>query len=335
MSTKIFSSSYKDQKVVTIESEKLRVQFLPDIGAKMASVIYKPTGREILTQRAGEKYKLQPYDGNYCSGEGSGFDDMFPTIDEMHYHKDPWKGTKLPDHGEVWPLKWHFEKTDQSLYFKIAGIRLPYQLEKRIRFTTENTIRIDYKATNLSDFDMDYLWAAHLMLETEEGAQIFIPKDLKTAALTFCKSRFVGSYGTTVNWPEMKTKGGETFNASSIRARSTNDVLKYYFLEKLSEGWGIMKLPSDNTLVGISFPAEKVPYLALLHNEGGSHDIWGMDYYNFYFEPCTAAFDRPDIAGLHSMNSVLKANSTEEWFLNIVVDQKNNFTKVNQEGNII
>jgi hypothetical protein len=84
MQTRVYESTYKDQPAVTIESDNIAAQFLPGIGAKMASLRYKPLDLELLVQRPGVAYLTQPYDGDYVAGECSGFDDMFPTIDACY-----------------------------------------------------------------------------------------------------------------------------------------------------------------------------------------------------------------------------------------------------------
>jgi hypothetical protein len=97
-------SKYKDKKSIVVENNRLRAEFLPDPGGKMVSLIDKGTGYEFLIQRNNELYRDQSFDGVYVDGECSGFDDMFPTIDVCNYESDPWKGVKMPDHGEVWSL---------------------------------------------------------------------------------------------------------------------------------------------------------------------------------------------------------------------------------------
>ena len=68
----IYASQYKDQPAITIESDAIRAQFLPSIGSKMCSLVYKPLQRELMVQNPSEKYLLQPYDGHYESAECSG-----------------------------------------------------------------------------------------------------------------------------------------------------------------------------------------------------------------------------------------------------------------------
>ena len=101
---------------------------------------------------------------------------------------------------------------------------------------------------------------------------------------------------------------------------------KYYFKNKLSDGWCAVRYP-DGTVFGLSFPEQKVPYLGILHNPGGWRDI-----YNIFLEPCTAPFDRPDVANLRGQGSVVKAHSIYEWHLNITVDTAPTVQRINSEG---
>ena len=107
MRSTITPSRYKDQPAITLESETIVAQFLPDVGAKLCSLIYKPANLELLLQRPNETYRLAPYDGDYVAqGECSGFGEMLPSIDRSFYEGYPWRGTPIPDRGEVWSLPW-------------------------------------------------------------------------------------------------------------------------------------------------------------------------------------------------------------------------------------
>ena len=78
-------SKYKNKKSIVLESTKIRAEFIPDPGGKLASFINKETGYEYMLQRKNEKYLEQPFSGVFVDGECSGFDDMFPTIDTCKY----------------------------------------------------------------------------------------------------------------------------------------------------------------------------------------------------------------------------------------------------------
>lgn len=94
---KINKSFYKDIPSTVLENESLKVQILPEIGAKISSIYSKKHDYEFLVQAPGKKYRKQNYEGTYVLGECSGFDDMFPTIDRCYYGEYPWAGTPLPE----------------------------------------------------------------------------------------------------------------------------------------------------------------------------------------------------------------------------------------------
>jgi hypothetical protein len=326
METMIKESQYKDQSAIIFGNGHLSTVFLPNQGAKMASLRELSNDKEYLTQRISDKYRVQKYDGNYLAGENSGFDDAFPTIDQYFYESYPWQGTKLPDHGELWTLNFKWKAEKDKLIFETNGVRLPYHFKKSVSFESENTIVIQYVLTNLSEFDMDFLWSGHMMLNVEEGGQVAIDKNLKTAFITYSKTGLPGKYGDTFIYPDAPCGEGKIFKVDKIRPIEEGDILKFYLMEKATKGYVSLTYPKSSRKIELQYPPDKVPYLALMHNERGSKDIWDCDYYNFFIEPCTAPLDRPDVANLHKCGSILKAKSEFSWYLKISVNQYKLFT---------
>lgn len=316
MAAKIHPSTYKDQPALTIESETVAARFLPTIGAKLASLVYKPLDYELLVQRPGEKYLLQPFDGDYVAGECSGMDDMFPTIDTCYYDRYPWEGTKMADHGEVWSLDWDYDLQDERLYFGVSGVRFPYRLEKWASFPNPETLRIDYRLTNLSSFGFDFLWAAHPMINLEEGAGLVLPEGISRIVHTFHMGGNFGRYGDEYPWPEAALPGGEAIDFRKLRPKSTRQTYKYYIKGSMPSGWCALTYPTRNFSLRLSFPVERVPYLGILPNEGGWQDL-----YNIFLEPCTASFDRPDAARYRGEGSHLPAKATLDWYLNFTLHE--------------
>jgi len=131
MTGTIRPSRYKDQPAITLESETIAAQYLPGVGAKMCSLIYKPVSLELLLQQPNETYRLAPYDGDYVAqSECSGFGEMCPSIDRCFYEGYPWRGTPIPDHDEVWSIPWAWDEQSGRLHLRTHGVRFPYRLEK-------------------------------------------------------------------------------------------------------------------------------------------------------------------------------------------------------------
>lgn len=317
MSVKIYPSQYKDQNAISIESSLILAQFLPGIGAKLSSLVYKPRNLELLVHRPDPKYRIAPYDGDYVAqGECSGLDDMFPSIDRCYYERFPWQGTLIPDHGEVWSLPWECRIESDRLHFSVHGVRFPYQLEKWVSLRDEGALHIDYRVTNLSGFDFDFLWAAHPMFVLEEGAQVRLPGGVHHIVTAFSATGSMGKYGEVLDWPDATLPGGQTLDLSRMRPASVRQASKYYIKGKLPEGWCTLTYPKSMLDLTLSFPVESVPYLSLLPNEGGWQDL-----YMIFIEPATASFDRIDAARLRGEYSTVKAHSTYAWYLELGVEE--------------
>jgi hypothetical protein len=329
MTTKVSRTSYKDQPAVTIETGQVSAQFLPGVGAKLASLVYKPHDFELLVQRPDPIYRMQSFDGDYVAGECSGLDDMFPTIDTCFYDRYPWDGVKMADHGEVWSLAWDHAIHDDRVHFGTYGVRFPYQLDKWVSFTAENILRLDYRLTNRSAFDFDFLWAAHMMINLEEGVELVLPSGVKTIAHTFSMNAPFGQYGTEYDWPVARLADGSPYDLRWMRPKTARQAYKYYLKGRLLEGWCGLRYPRSNFSLALSFPVSQVPYLGVLPNEGGWQDL-----YNIFLEPCTATFDRPDVARYREENSTIQAHSVLEWHLNISLAEGCHFTRVRENGEV-
>jgi hypothetical protein len=330
MDIKIYKSAYKDQEALTLESDVLKAQFLPHIGSRMCSLIYKPLDLELLTQRDNKEYRMQSYDKDYLKGECSGFDEMFPTINEDYYQEYPWKGIKIPDHGEVWALPWDLSMEEDKIVMQVNGIRFPYKLKKVVSFLDESILRIGYELINPSPFDLDYLWAAHAMFILEEEAEIILPPGVDKIISTMSYSDRLGSYGDEFSWPAFMGKDGKVEKLNIIRPRSFKDSSKYYIRGKMPQGWCALRYPYSSIILALSFPKDTVPYLGILPNEGGWQDL-----YNIFLEPCTSSFDSINAAKLRGQCSSIPAGSNISWYLNITVSDIRDFSSVDSKGRLV
>jgi len=316
---KIIDSLYKDVPSVVLESNDLQVSILPRYGAKIASIYSKKQDFEYLVQNPGETYRKQNYDGSYVLGECSGFDDMFPTIDQCFYEDFPWKGTVLPDHGEVWSLEWESSVIERGLMLAVSGVRLPYRLEKILSIDNQDTLKMEYRLFNSSPFPINFLWAAHVMINIMEGTRLILPPSSKSAMAVFSKSGRIGRYGDTFSWPFPDISIKED-RLDVSRSTSVEDMEKYYMKDPLDEGYCLLDYP-DGKKLRLGFSPDTVPYLGILMNENGwnNNGTWEK-LYNIFLEPCTASMDRVDVAVLRGQCSVLPPNGEYKWELSISMD---------------
>ena len=307
MQVKVSSGDYKGLKTVTVENEAVSISIVPQLGSKIVSLKLKTVNTEYVFQKV-SPLNLEPYDGNYTQGEMCGFDDMFPTIDTGYYDRFPWKGVLMPDHGEVWPLTWTTELSHDSAVFSVHGIRFPYRLSKKIS-VEDNSVLVQYKVQNKTSYDMDYLWCGHFMLAAETGSKFDIYDNDTEMITTYSKSGSIGSYGDSFRFPFVTLPDGSEYDVSILRDSSYQDFQKFYFKHPLRTG-RIALLHPNGRKIEVSFDPTKTPFAALLQSENGDYNVQCA-----FIEPCTAPFDSPLAARLRNLQSVLKGDSTTEWYI--------------------
>ncbi len=211
----------------------------------------------------------------------------------------------------------------------MVGVRFPYRLEKWVWLASDSILRIDYKLTNLSPFDFDFMWSAHTMINLEEDSELLLPPDVSRIISVLSLNGTLGSYGDEFPWPVIMQPDGQQRDLSRLRSPSAKNAEKYYVKGKLSTGWCALKYHRSEFALALSFPATTVSYLAILPNEGGWRNL-----YNIFLEPATAAYDRLDVARLHKMVSTVRAQSSYHWYLNITLTDQVDFDRVDESGRV-
>ena len=152
-------------KTIFLENKFLCVEIIPELGGRISSVIFKPTGKEWvwsnpqLTTRKVEKGSS--YDDNWQGG----WEELFPNdaIEEFSW------GTGR-DHGELWFNSWNLTQNDK---FK-ATLTID-NLESDSKFTkiidiSESSMNVKYKGQ--IPFDDYFLFKLHLAVPLNRDLQI-------------------------------------------------------------------------------------------------------------------------------------------------------------------
>jgi hypothetical protein len=306
---------YKDVPAIKAETERLTATFLPEYGGKCASIKDKKSGREFLSQAAGEHYKKLAYDGDYVAAECSGFDDMFPTIDRYYYDRYPWQGIPVPDHGEVCGLEWKYETKKGALRMWTHSPRFGYKFEKTVS-EINNGVSIDYLVTNNTQFTLDFVYAAHCMVAAETGGKITLPgvSDGEKATMVFSSNGKRGRYGSPCVWS--KKAKDVVVTPAPVKKKdglSKTESFKFFLDAPCSKGCCEYQYP-DGVVLALGYSADKLPYLGIWINR---YDLHGLC--NVAFEPSSGTFDRPDAARIRGQFSTLDPYGSYEWNINFVV----------------
>ncbi|MCC3373241.1 hypothetical protein [Cohnella sp. REN36] len=265
-------------------TERLALTVIPALGGKAISLVNVATGREWLW-RSGKPLGNEGYGSPFANGDESGWDEMFPGIDACAYPESPWQGRAVPDHGEVWSQPWRFRPEGATLRGEVEGIHFPYTLEKSISMPAHDTLRMQYAVTNRSNAPFSFLWAAHPLFCAREGMRIRVPDRLKEIEVSYSAGSRLGAFGDKRSWPIARSAAGEV-DLSIVGPPDGRHAEKYYFTERVTEGWAALEDPETGEAVVLRFPADRVPYLAVWANAGG---YGGFEH--VALEPATGRMD--------------------------------------------
>ncbi|MDF2633390.1 MAG: hypothetical protein K0R78_264 [Pelosinus sp.] len=305
---KIYNQTYKGFDAYHLENESLKMIVLPDIGGKIASLLYKPQNFEVFFQPTEETYKLPEYGGDFSHYDTSGADEMFPTIDTCIYPYAGHEG-KLPDHGELWSLPWLVTKADDSLQMVREGRVLPY-LFSRVIVLDGKTVHLKYKVKNTGDQPLFGLWAFHGLVACDEKTILNIPNCENI--VTVHNSNILGKMGTKHSFPLTIGKNDQEYCLDHIAPQYCGKTEKFYVEGAVKQGEAALTLNQGKLVYKLSFPLHTVPYLGIWINEGGF-----KGEYNCALEPSTGYYDSLEIAKQYNSVSPLAPGQTMEWYLDI------------------
>src|SRR5258706_13509394 len=100
---------------LTLENECLRLVLLPELGAKITSLVDLERGREWLAGHDGRDYRRASLDADFGAPDASGWDECFPSVGAGFHFASPWEGVRLADHGELWTRPWSWHEEDDAL----------------------------------------------------------------------------------------------------------------------------------------------------------------------------------------------------------------------------
>jgi hypothetical protein len=326
MNIRISHQKYKNVDALLMESDFLAITIIPESGAKIQNIYDKDRRKEILYQSERKEFRRSSYGAKFESGDVSGFDEVFPTIDECLYPSSPWIGKLVPDHGEIWALPWTYTVDRKSILLSVYGVKFPYRIEKKVEFLRDNCFRLSYKAVNFSDFDFDFIWAPHPFFVCEEHTRVVLPPSVKKVVSTCPLENKLGKYGSIHSWPVTETSTGEKYDISDVlHPQYAGKCEKFYAVDRPLEGWCALQDTLSGETIGLSYPIDKLPYLG----------VWeGIieDRYVTALEPVTGALDRLDVARRAGKSAVIKAGSNYEWFLNLTFETVNEINDIDLDG---
>lgn len=297
----IEKGKYKDVFALRLSTRLNVATVLPNEGGKIASFIDREGKREYLLQNPSKTFLHLGKDDDYASRECCGFDDMFPTIDQVTVKTESGDELIYPDHGEVARSSYEWEISGQTLILRYNSTSFGYEFVKILSEDGDGKLVVDYKITNKNAFDLDAMWTAHCLINAEKGAIVEtafsdgdpvdvmfdFTKELAPGRRAFTSKHFYSDWGNT---PILK---------------------KFYFPEKGENGILSYRYKSGDKFV-MEFDKDKVPCVGVWINYGFFNQSYCVG-----FEPSTAGYDTVVNARKYGKNCVIKSKETLEFRIKI------------------
>ncbi|MFD2332877.1 DUF4432 family protein [Cohnella sp. GCM10020058] len=283
---------------VTLENDKLTVVVLPDNGADIYSVEYKPKNRvNVLFQSPSGPRRLPTIFDSGNSEEQwmdryyGGWNYMFPNMGAACSYK----GASMGFHGEASVVPWQYELVEEeegvSLRLTTTLLRTPFILEKTISLGIgADSFLIHDRITNYSEVSVDYIWGQHIAFGAPllgGGSRLTVPSDKlevepfpEGSDLSACRIP-AGIQG----WPIVKDFDGKDIDLSKMPPENNRSADMSY-LTGMREGW--YELVNDELGLGarVEWDLEAYPYVWLWQEFKGTltYPFYGS-YYVMGVEP--------------------------------------------------
>ncbi|MFT5195040.1 MAG: hypothetical protein ACI85U_002055 [Candidatus Promineifilaceae bacterium] len=310
---------YQGFDAILLKNGQIELCIVPELGGKIASIIHTDTQREWLWHNPYLPQKAVVYDGSFVEiFDTGGLDECFPAISAGPYPDFPWEGVCIPDHGELWCQPWQVEIIESSsekvvLSMVCKGVRFPYRFERTLTMTADSpTLTLDYQVTNLTRFDMPFVWCIHPLLKIEEGMRLTLPNGVDKVRV---EGGINGLYkhGSSAEWPHP--------DLSYVPAGDSGRAYKIFtpILDGKAPVETAIYDPSGEHALTFRFSPQQINQVAIWMNYGAWSGSGSAPYFNLGLEPCIGSKDSLADAKRADEYGLLPANQTKSWSLELEI----------------
>lgn len=302
----LVKTSWHNFPVVGLENDLMRVLIVPELGAKIVSLLDKAHDFEWLVppmrplQKAG-------YGADFVSQDMSGWDEMMPTIVACTN-----AGAAFPDHGEIWSIPWKVQEAASEVVLSVAGRALPYQFTRSATLVTPDCLELRYTVKNTGTTAFHYLWAAHPQFNADADTRIVLPPEVKQMVNVMDGDSTWGASGALYDWPEAKPRDGRVWRLDQVRAAQNQACRKFYLPPEQSVSWAALVHPGLRCQIHLSWSPDDSPYLGLWVDEGRYNSLPVAA-----LEPSNAYYDSLEQAVRNGRAPLLEPGIDQTWKLQV------------------
>jgi galactose mutarotase-like enzyme len=303
-------------ETTVLENDFLRVEVMPALGGKIASIQLASSDEELLQQPLLPYAPRTPY-MRFNDSDASGWDECLPSVAACEV-QTPSGTASVPDHGDFWQVAWHIDaRSGKELTLSADGFSLPLRFGKTLHLEN-NSLRVTYSVENTGPDAMEYVWSAHPLFAAEPGDRIVLPSSVKEVVVEGSGGGRLGPHGTRHSWPQTKLIHGEACDLSLAGAVS-DGIGDKLFTAAPSEGWCALERTRLQQRVEIHFDALESPCLGLWICYGGWPENSSNRQQCVALEPCLAEGDSLAIAAKEGRAKRIAPGSKDRWAVELRV----------------
>lgn len=254
---------------LVLENNLLRVTILPEAGAKIWQIRYKPLEADLLWNNPSTPPAQQALHASYDDTWSGGWDELFPNDEAGDL-----LGHAMPDHGELWTGVWQAEPVESG---EGACLRLQFRTpisrfaaEKILLLKPESAVvEVRYKLQNEGDAPFPFLFKLHPAFAVSTNHRIdFPPMTIRR------EPEFPGTLEgapPTFPWPYVPT-GGTVPDLRQIPDVRSGAVHFFYGTE-LAAGWCGVTDKRQSLAAALRFDPEFFSSCWLFATHGGWRDL--------------------------------------------------------------
>lgn len=198
---------------LSIENDCLELEVWPQFGSRIASLIDKADGYDLLFGYPDELPTRSPYGSSYAASWHAGWDECFPAVASGPYSGHPYDGITVPEHGEIWSLPGTTVPAQNGITTVWNGLRFGYRLTRKLSLDGPS-IRLQYMLINLAPFPFHFVWALHPLLGMERAVELRLPP----GSYRFSHNAEGKVVDSTFVWPHVE-EGQDLSRPNSLRPK--------------------------------------------------------------------------------------------------------------------
>ena len=252
-----------------LENHFLRITILPEAGARIWQITYKPLNDDLLWNNPDVPASCQPMYACYDDAWSGGWDELFPNDEAADL-----KGLLLPDHGELWTGKWQATPIEDEgavgLHLRTYTPITKFLAEKTLLLRPGRaTLEVTYRLTNDGPGPMPFLFKLHPAFAVSNHHRIDFPPMAIRLEREFP--------GTLDGAPPIFPWPHAGMNGAAVDLRQIPDVsskaVHFFYGTGFESGWCGITNQTKGLAAALRFDPEVFSSCWLFASHGGWRDL--------------------------------------------------------------